>query len=155
MIFYITVTVFDATVQGRLFTWKKFLRGQLMYEKLDRVLFRDDCLRLFPNYIVTNGPFTCSDHAYVLLNTDPAHEPRRGTTFKYQHSWVHYQDAHCVIKRNWKAMFSGTPMYRVSQKLNKIKIDLKTWSKRTFGNFRSKLERNGEKLLEVENKLTL
>jgi len=67
---------------------------------LNRVLFRDDCLHLFPNYIVTNGPFTCSDHAYVLLNTDPAHAPRRGTTFKYQHSWVHYQDTHSVIKRN-------------------------------------------------------
>jgi len=91
---------FDVTVQGRLFTWKKFLRGQLMYEKLDKVLFRDDCLHLFPNYIVTNGPFTCSDHAYVLLNTDPAHAPRRGTTFKYQHSWVHYQDTHSIIKRN-------------------------------------------------------
>jgi len=46
-------------------------------------------------------------------------------------------------------------MYRVAQKLKKIKIDLKTWSKRTFSNFRSKLERNGEKLLEVENKLSL
>jgi len=28
-----------------------------------------------------------------------------------------------------------------------------SWSKATFGNFRSKLERNGEKLLVVENKL--
>jgi len=94
-------------------------------------------------------------HAYVFLNTKPAHAPRRGTTFKYQHSWVHYHDTHCVIKRNWKATISGTPMYRVVQKLKKTKIDLKTWSKCTFGNFMHKLERNGEKLLEVEHKLTL
>ena len=40
---------FDATVQGRLFTWKKFLRGQLMYEKLDRVLFRDCLLYTSPS----------------------------------------------------------------------------------------------------------
>jgi len=46
-------------------------------------------------------------------------------------------------------------MYRVVQKLKKIKLDLKTWSKRMFGNFRSKLERNGEKLLAVEHKLML
>ena len=91
----------------------------------------------------------------MLLNTDPAHAPRRGTTFKYQHSWVHYQDTHSIIKRNWKASIPRTSMYRVAQKLKKIKLDLKTWSKRTFGNFRSKLERNGEKLLEVEDKLTL
>ena len=144
----------DAIVQGRLFTWKKFIRGQLMYEKLDRVVFRNDCLHLFPNYMVTNGPFTCSDHAYVLLNTDPHHAPRRGTTFKYQHSWVHYQDTHSIIKRNWSTRISGTAMYRVAQKLKKTKLDLKTWSKRTFGNFRSKFERNGDKLLEVEDKLT-
>jgi len=146
---------YDANVQGRLFTWKKFIRGQLVYEKLDRVLFRNDCLQLFPNYIVMNGPFTCSDHAYVFLNTKPSHAPRRGTTFKYQHSRVHYQDTHFIIKRNWKTFIPGTPMYRVAQKLKKIKLDLKTWSKRTFGNFRHKLERNEAKLLEVEHKLML
>jgi len=54
---------YDANVQGRLFTWKKSLRGSLIYKKLDRVLFREDCLSLFPNYLVTNGPFTCSNHA--------------------------------------------------------------------------------------------
>jgi len=108
---------FDATVQGRLFTWKKFIKGKLVYEKLDRVIFRDDCLQLFPKYVVTNGPFTCSDHAYVFLNTDPHHAPRRGTTFKYQHSWIHYQDIHGIIKRNWKNAISGTPIYRIVHKL--------------------------------------
>jgi len=126
-----------------------------VYEKLDRVLFREDCLQLFPKYLVTNGPFRCSDHAYVYLNTESTHALRRGTTFKYQHSWVHYQDTHCVVKQNWKAKIPGTPMYQVIQKLKKIKLDLKTWSKHTFGNFRHKLECNGEKLLEVKQKLTL
>ena len=44
-------------------------------------------------------------------------------------------------------------MYRVVQKLKKIKLDLKSWSKDTFGNFKSKLERNGKKLLVLETKL--
>ena len=66
---------YDANVQGRLFTWKKLLRGNLVYEKLDRVIFKEDCLSLFPDYLVTNGPFTCSDHAYVYLNTNPARSP--------------------------------------------------------------------------------
>jgi len=131
------------------------VRGQLIYEKLDPVLLRDDCLQLFPNFFVINGPFTCSDHAYVYLNTDPSHAPRRGTTFKYQHSWTHYQETHSVVRQNWKIQVRGTPMYKFSQKLKKIKLDLKTWSKRMFGNFRSKLERNGEKLLHVKQKLAL
>ena len=77
---------FYAHVQGREYTWKKFLLGQLAHEKLDRVIFREDWAQLCPNYLVSNGPFTCSDHAFVLLTTDPVHPPRRGTLFKYQHS---------------------------------------------------------------------
>jgi len=144
---------FDAHVQGRVFTWKKILQGQLVYEKLDRVIFREDCVQLFPNYLVTNGSFTCSDHAFVLLNTDLAHPPKKGTNFKYQRSWVDYQETHRVVKKNWLLRVHGAIMYRAVQKLKKNKLDLKSWSKTTFGNFKSKLERNDEKLLVVETKL--
>jgi len=47
----------------------------------------------------------------------------------------------------------GTPMYRLTQRLKKVKLDLKSWSKATFGNFKKKLERNADKLLHVEEKL--
>ncbi|KAJ8426349.1 hypothetical protein Cgig2_023881 [Carnegiea gigantea] len=107
----------DTHVQGRIFTWKKYLHGHLICEKLVRVIFREDGLRLFPNYYVTNGPFTCSDYSYVFLNTDPAHPPRN--------------------------------------KLKKIKLELKTWSKSTFGNFKHKLQCNADKLLQIEQKLAL
>ena len=84
-IFWITPSI-NAHVQRGIFTWKKILRGKLIYEKLDIVIFA----QLFPNYLVTNGPFKCSDHAFVLLNTDPAHPLRRDTNFKYQHSRAQY-----------------------------------------------------------------
>jgi len=47
----------------------------------------------------------------------------------------------------------GTPMYRLTQRLKKVKLDLKSYSKATFGNFKNKLERNVDKLLHVEEKL--
>ena len=62
---------------------KKILRGELVYEKLDRVILREDCAQLFPNYLVTNVPLHVFDHDFVLLNTDPAHPARWGTNFKY------------------------------------------------------------------------
>jgi len=132
---------------------ENFLQRQLVNEKLDRVIFGEDYVKLFPNYLVTNGPFTCSYHDFVLFNANPAHVPRRGTNFRYQHSWVHYQGTHSVMKKTWQSRVHGAPMYRVIQKLKKIKLDLKWWSKATFGNFKSKLERNCEKLLVVETKL--
>ena len=44
-------------------------------------------------------------------------------------------------------------MYSISQKLKKVKLDLKTWSKSMFDNFKSKLDSNTDKLLQVEQKL--
>jgi len=101
---------------------------------------------------VTNGPFTCSDHSYVLLNTTPVYPSRKGTTFEYQHSWAYYQDTHNLVKKKWKSHFIGTPTYRLTQKLKKFKLDLKSWSKRKFGNFKQKLERNAETLLRVDQR---
>ena len=114
---------------------KKFLRGQLIYEKLNRVIFREDCAQLFPDYLVTNGLFACSDHAFVYLDTAPVHQPRRGTNFKYQHSWAQYQDTHNTINKNWKIGGRGTPMYRATRLLKKIKLDLKSCSKKNVWKF--------------------
>ena len=44
-------------------------------------------------------------------------------------------------------------MYRVASKLKKLKLSRKVWSRSTFGNFKNKLERNGQQLLVVEEKL--
>ena len=143
---------YDAIFQGRLFTWKKLIRGDLVYEKLDRVIFREDCLSLFPEYLVTNGPFTYSDHAYVFYNTNLAHPPQRGTLFKYQHSRPQYKDVHIAVKRNWKHITNGTTMCRVAR-TDEAQLNLKVWSRSMFGNFKNKLEGNAQQLLRVEGKL--
>ena len=64
-----------------------------------------------------------------------------------------YQDTHSLVKKNWRMGVRGTPMYRLTQRLKKVKLDLKSRSKATFGNFKTKLERNTDKLLYVEEKL--
>ena len=89
-------------------------------------------------------------HALGYLTLSQPTLPKGGTTFKYQHSSAQCQDTHYVVKQNWKAHIPSTQMYRVAQKFNNIKLDLKTWSKCTCENFKHKLERNGEKLLQVE-----
>ncbi|KAJ8435658.1 hypothetical protein Cgig2_015663 [Carnegiea gigantea] len=111
------------------------MRGQLIYEKLNSIPLRKDCAQSFPHYLVTNSPFTCSNHAFVLLNMELAHPPRRGTNFKYQHWWVQYQETHSL------------------HKTEKAQLDLKSWSRNTFNNFKNKLARNAETLLQVETKL--
>jgi len=55
--------------QGRIFTWKKHVHGHLIYERLDRAVDRLDWLGLYPEVVITHGPFLCSDHCYISLNT--------------------------------------------------------------------------------------
>ena len=57
------------------------------------------------------------------------------------------------MKRNWKLFVLGTSIYRLAHKLKNVKLELKSWSKSTFGNFKHKLQRNADKLLHVEQKL--
>jgi len=68
-------------VQGRPFTWKKRIHGHLIFEKLDRAIGRHDWCSQYPESCVTAGPFTCSDHSYVLLDTNPALPLRRKQFF--------------------------------------------------------------------------
>ena len=104
---------------------KNFAR-QLVYEKLDRVVFTEDCAQLFPNYLVTNRLYMCPDYAFVLLNTELAHQPKRDTNFKYQHSWAHYQKTHTIVKKNWKIGIRRTSMYRVTQLVKRMQLDRKS-----------------------------
>jgi len=60
-------------IQGRSFTWKKRIHEHLIYEKLDRAIGRHDWCCQYPDSSVSAGPFTCSDHSYVLLDTNPTH----------------------------------------------------------------------------------
>ena len=55
---------------GQLFTGKKIIRGHVVYERLDRVIGHIDWLDLYPNSSVTHGPFSCSNHGYIGLNTN-------------------------------------------------------------------------------------
>ena len=71
-------------VIGRSYTWKKRIHGNLVYEKLDRAIGRHDWNCQYPSSCVYTGPFTCSDHSYVMLDTKPAQMPQRKSLFRYQ-----------------------------------------------------------------------
>ena len=140
-------------VLGRVFTWKKCIHGHIVYEKLDRAIGRHDWCDQYPNSRVSTGPFTCSDHSYILLDTNPAQFSKSKSLFRYQPSWSSYDDVHCIVRKNWTGRFSGTPMFKVTRQLCCIKHDLKAWSIPKFSNFRNQVEKNTTKLHIVESKL--
>ncbi|KAJ8442826.1 LOW QUALITY PROTEIN: hypothetical protein Cgig2_016292 [Carnegiea gigantea] len=61
-----TINTTSLPVLGRPFTWKSRVRGQLIYEKLDRAIGRNDWHNLYPAANITHGPLTCSDYCFLL-----------------------------------------------------------------------------------------
>jgi len=83
---------------GRLSSWKKLIRGQLIYERLDRVVGRKDWLDLYPNCSVVHGPFSCSDHSYIFLSTNNSTQFHKGPKFQFQNHWSSYDEVHKIVK---------------------------------------------------------
>ena len=140
-------------VLGCPFTWKKRIQGHLIYEKLDRALGRQDWNTLYPNSVVLGGPFTCSDHAYILLNTSPTPVVRKKPPFRYQPHWSSYEPVSSIVRHHWSKRSTGTPMFQITRKLHSIKSELKVWSLHRFGNFRQQISKNSEKIQFVESQL--
>ena len=115
-------------VQGRSFTWKKRVHGHLIYERLDRAIGRQDWLRMYPDAFITSGPFTCSDHSYVYLQTSAPSLAIKRTPFRFQPNWNHYEGVHSIVKKQWSKRVNGSLMFRFAQRLKAIKKDLKRWS---------------------------
>jgi len=140
-------------VLGRRFTWKKRIHGHLIYEKLDRAIGRQDWCCQYPDCCVINGPFTCSDHCYVMLDTNPAQFAPRKSLFRYQPHWSHYHEAQSIVRKKWLGQGTGAPMFRFTRKLRRIKRELKIWSRSKFSAFRTQIEKNTSKLQFVESRI--
>ena len=136
---------------GRAFTWEKRIHGHLVYEKLDRAIGRHDWCCQYPNSSVSAGPFTCSDHSYVILDTNAVQLSLHKTLFRYQPHWSSYHDVQRIVRKNWTGHINGAPMFRFTQKLRRIKSELKIWSRSKFANFRKQVEKNSAKLQFVES----
>ena len=140
-------------VVGRSYTWKKRVHSHLVYEKFDRAIGCHDWFGQYPNSRVYTGPFTCSDHSYIMLDTDNIQFPMHKSLFRYHPHWSHYDDVRRLVQKNWNSRVSGTPMFRLTQKLHCIKRELKVWSKSKFSNFRHQVDKNTSRLHFVESKL--
>jgi len=76
---------------GNCFTWKKKIRTNLVYERLDRAIIMSDWLNIYPESIVTHGQFTCSDHCPIVLTIGPPNQRRKNFPFRFQNAWCQYQ----------------------------------------------------------------
>jgi hypothetical protein len=76
-----------------------------------------------------------SDHWPIILTLNITSTLRQNP-FRFEKFWLTHPDFQANIKAWWEAatIQTGTPTYRLQQRLKNLKKRLKTWNNTTFGN---------------------
>ncbi|XP_019435293.1 PREDICTED: uncharacterized protein LOC109341779 [Lupinus angustifolius] len=119
---------------GAQFTWTNKRRGNALIEKkLDRSLCNEDWLNLWSQVSCCTLPRIASDHHPILLSSTSTTAPII-CSFKFQKMWLQNTDCKRLIKDSGQSELIGCPMFILSQKLKRLKKELKHWNYNVFGN---------------------
>ena len=121
---------------GPIFTWMNRQDGvNFIARKLDRCLQNEYCLNMFPNALTEVQHPGLSDHCPLVtsLNIRPVLERRKNFPFKFFNFWADHPTFLKIVKEAWTSDVLGTPMYRLTQKLKRVKASLKVFNFHSFG----------------------
>ncbi|KAK9934053.1 hypothetical protein M0R45_021214 [Rubus argutus] len=121
----------DPNLHGAEFTWSN-LRENVIWCRLDRFLFSTDWEALFPNTRQLALTRVTSDHCPILLDTICV---KWGPTpFKFENMWLEHPSFKENFRNWWMTSDSSSwEGFSFMRKLKSLKLELKTWSKETFG----------------------
>ncbi|KAL0283420.1 UNVERIFIED_CONTAM: hypothetical protein Sradi_7230400 [Sesamum radiatum] len=119
----------DAGFEGAQFTWSR----SRLWQRLDRFLFSHTWTHAFPLSRVQHLTRNVSDHCPLLLSV--AAETKKGPApFRFQNMWTkHHAFKQCVLT-SWQFPINGKGMFKLQQKLYRLKAALKNWNWEVFGN---------------------
>ncbi|XP_019465320.1 PREDICTED: uncharacterized protein LOC109363510 [Lupinus angustifolius] len=134
--------------RGAKFTWSNKRRSSTLTEKrLDKSLCNDDWLSAWNIVSYCTLPRISSDH-HSLLPCSSSSMVKRITPFRFLKMWMKHPDCSRVIDEAWKEEIVGCPMFILSEKLKRLKVNLKNWNWDVFGNSHHRVQ---EALSTVEN----
>ncbi|XP_052107462.1 uncharacterized protein LOC127740503 [Arachis duranensis] len=157
----------DIGMVGRPFTWSNRRRGdELIQERLDRFLVGVDWQQLYPNATVLRLLESGSDHAPLLLDSNPRTE-RSKHRFKFQERWYSNDEIRQIIREVWHEQVDGSAMYILAKKIKRCRHKIVKWQQEHRSNskveidlLQSKLEElrlagihGGDIISEIEDKL--
>ncbi|XP_072078052.1 uncharacterized protein [Arachis hypogaea] len=133
--------------------WDALSRGQIegkemVKERLDRYLVGMGWKLKFPNAVVHRLTESGSDHAPILMETEPQswHSKRH---FKYQERWCREEDVKRIVSEVWRMEVVGSVMFSLAQKLKDCRHRLVQWQKTHKANSRKEIEDLQAKLEEL------
>ena len=126
----------DIATSNGIFTWNNKRGGKSQVaSKLDRFMISED-LMLNNNEISTrNLPFGGSNHWLIHLEVQSIGTPRN-RPFRFENISLSHLDFNSNIDKWWSEDLNvqGTRMFLLQKRLKHIKLRLKEWNKKEFGN---------------------
>ncbi|KAK1300416.1 hypothetical protein QJS10_CPA08g01934 [Acorus calamus] len=121
---------------GDRFTWCNNRYGQdRVWEILDRGFVNSEWMRQFPNARFSSLPRSISDHAPMLLDTNPL-IVRGPVPFRFERFWMERPDLPDIVTQAWsrRPRFQSSPLSMFSASLRALKDRLRHWNKEVIGN---------------------
>lgn len=99
--FLCTSRLMDLDLKGCSITWTSNPRnGEVVKEKLDRVLENLPWRMSFQNALAVALPAVSSDHSPILLNLEP--KTKSGRMFNFEVFWAEHEECEVVVQNGWQ-----------------------------------------------------
>ncbi|CAL1388085.1 unnamed protein product [Linum trigynum] len=119
----------DPGFQGDQFTWtNKRMGATCIRERLDRALCSQAWMDAFPETLVKHFTDQGSDHRALLLSDKPYSRTGR-PLFRFDARWADNPEVRAMVHYVWSEEVQGTPMFRLWERLKKLRHLLYDWSR--------------------------
>ncbi|XWS30779.1 hypothetical protein CRYUN_Cryun23aG0019000 [Craigia yunnanensis] len=105
-------------INSQKYTSFRVKEGELIKERLDRVLVNLEWMKKFPNMQVINLPTIGSNHSQIVMNTNH-NDIKNVRKFKFEASWLTIEECGKIIKGDWDKKVRGS---KVNQVVGKLKF---------------------------------
>ncbi|XP_010675370.1 uncharacterized protein LOC104891383 [Beta vulgaris subsp. vulgaris] len=142
----------DVKASGRHFTWSRKQDGSArVFSRIDRVIANPMWLETYDQAAVAFLPEGNFDHTPILLSVYVV--PMTKRPFKFCNMWCHYTAMMEAVKAEWRKPVLGCPMFKVVEKLKRVKGALRALKKQGFGEAEVELTKSTEELAKVQDAL--
>ncbi|XP_071939954.1 uncharacterized protein [Coffea arabica] len=140
----------DIGYKGLPRTWSNYWEGEgEVKERLDRGLCSAGWLQRFDRVVCTHIENDASDHAILMVDTNPEITKRK-MRFYFDQRWTKNPDMKEVIQGAWRKVQIGSRMYKITRKIKEVRVAILEWRRKVQGNSKVKIKELKEKLKEVK-----
>ncbi|XP_074310519.1 uncharacterized protein LOC141646547 [Silene latifolia] len=118
----------DIPYKGSRFTWCNNRKGsKRVYERIDKALGSKDWFSFFPETGIKHYPIQISDHAPIEVDLSLT-KNKGNKPFKIDAWALDYEECLEQISMVWKMGDQGSPAFRLTRKLTRVRNSVKKWS---------------------------